>query len=271
MSRCRAVPPAGTPLRSARAAGRRRSRRCRALPTALVLAGLLGTAAPSTATAPAVTRPRVAVLGVEVRELADAAGLRVRRALEQAIGRMPALALVPCQTLDEFKLVFGCLDERAACMARGGRQIGADRLLWGSVAARGTQWLVRLRWFDVSAARTLGVVERLLDADPRHDSLVRDLSPTLRGLFGMRVGALVLHLPLAGVEVWVDGQRRAGDHALRLRLSDLTHGSHRVEVRKRGYLPWRREVQIGAGRTTELVVALPLDPALATPRPRAGD
>ncbi|MBK8481511.1 MAG: carboxypeptidase regulatory-like domain-containing protein [Proteobacteria bacterium] len=171
---------------------------------------------------------------------------------------MPGLRLLPCKTLEEFKLVFGCLDEQAACMARGGAELGADRLLWGLLQPRGEQWLLRLQWFEVASARSLNVVELALPAMADRETVARALTPALRRLLGLRLGTLILRLPLAEVEVWVDGQRRPLVAGRVFRATELPRGSHRVEVRKQGYLRWQREVQIAADLQTDLVVSLRL-------------
>lgn len=246
----------------------RRARRG-AWSTMAVLGCLLQAVRPPVASAaPAPVRAPVAVLGVEARDLAEPVGRRLKSAVEQALGRLPGLRLLASQTLEEFKLVFGCLDEQAACMARGGRQLGATRLLWGAVAPRGDQWRVRLVWFDVATAQTTSVVEVSMPSTAELETAVRALSPALRRLLGVRVGGLVLHLPVTETEVWVDGQRRVVGAGRVFSAAELPRGSHRVEVRKRGYLPWQREAQIGADQTTELVVSLPLAEVRAAP---AGD
>lgn len=241
--------------RRATRAGRSGARLLRA---ALLCAWVASPRAAAAAPAPAALR--VAVLGVETRELSEALGLPLefRRAVERALRRMPGLSLLPCKTLEEFKLVFGCLDEQAACMARGGLELGADRLLWGLLTPRGEQWLLRLQWFDVAAARGLSSVELSLPAMADRETIARALTPGLRRLLGLRLGTLVLRLPVSGVEVWVDGQRRPPVAGRLFRAAELPRGRHRVEVRKQGYLRWQREVQIAADLQTELVVALRL-------------
>ena len=50
----------------------------------------------------------------------------------------------------------------------------------------------------------------------------------------------------------------------------LPYGLHDVEVRKAGFLPWMRRVNLPSGRVTDLEVRLSLEPELVTERTRQG-
>jgi hypothetical protein len=75
-------------------------------------------------------------------------------------------------------------------------------------------------------------------------------------------GTLRLRTQPGDATVRVDGQewdRPSGDDPL---VIDLAAGTHRVEVRKDGFRPYTREVEIRPGDTTTLNVSLPEESSL---------
>lgn len=68
-------------------------------------------------------------------------------------------------------------------------------------------------------------------------------------------GILAIRVQPADATVLVDGETWQGSGGERLELQ-VTAGSHQVEVRKDGYLPFSTTVQTAAGQTTPLNVSL---------------
>lgn len=68
-------------------------------------------------------------------------------------------------------------------------------------------------------------------------------------------GVLTIRVQPADATVIVDGEQWQGSGADRLELQ-VTAGSHRIEVRKDGYLPFSTTIQTAAGQTTPINVSL---------------
>jgi hypothetical protein len=68
-------------------------------------------------------------------------------------------------------------------------------------------------------------------------------------------GTLAIRVQPADATVLVDGETWQGSGGERLELQ-VTAGSHQIEVRKDGYLPFSTTVQTAAGQTTPLNVSL---------------
>ena len=70
---------------------------------------------------------------------------------------------------------------------------------------------------------------------------------------------------VAGAEVWIGtdklGETTAGSALVR---DNLPPGSYRIKAQKQGYRPWEREVQVTAGKRTDVVIELTPLPELGT-------
>lgn len=70
-------------------------------------------------------------------------------------------------------------------------------------------------------------------------------------------GSLVIRVLPAGAEVLVDGERWQGPEGSERLVIQVSEGSHRIEVRKEGYVPFSTTVQVRRGETSPLNVSLP--------------
>ncbi len=75
--------------------------------------------------------------------------------------------------------------------------------------------------------------------------------------FGQGFGALVVRVQPSGAEVLVDGERWQGPEGSERLVIQVSEGSHRVEVRKEGFMPFTTTVQVRRGETAPLNVSLP--------------
>ena len=128
------------------------SRTCRALLLALLLAAGLGRAARADD-----SPTNFGVLNLESLsvppELANALSDALRRQLGQLSG-----AAISAQDMVEVKLVFHCVDEKPACLARAGKQLGVGWLVYGKLRpqpADGSTILVELHQLHVGK----GIIE----------------------------------------------------------------------------------------------------------------
>lgn len=83
------------------------------------------------------------------------------------------------------------------------------------------------------------------------------LAPTTSGL-----GQIWVRSPLPAAEVWLDG-RQVGSTPLSSSLP-VAAGTHRVELRRDGYFPAEREVQVQAGAIAEVALRPTPDEAAST-------
>jgi hypothetical protein len=86
----------------------------------------------------------------------------------------------------------------------------------------------------------------------------------------------------SGVPVWIDGKPfpNADQQVSTWAHGDLPTGTHKIELTKPGYRPWRRTVEIKAGRPNRFLARLQKDdpaeifaqlkPAVAGPEPSSG-
>ncbi|MGE5358274.1 MAG: PEGA domain-containing protein [Bacteroidales bacterium] len=70
-------------------------------------------------------------------------------------------------------------------------------------------------------------------------------------------GSLVLRVQPAGAEVLIDGERWEGPEGDDRLVVQVSEGSHRVEIRKEGFVTFTKDITVRAGETTPLNVSLP--------------
>lgn len=70
-------------------------------------------------------------------------------------------------------------------------------------------------------------------------------------------GGLAIRVQPAGAEVLIDGERWQGPDAAAPLMVQVAEGTHRIEVRKDGYVAFSTEVSVRQGETRALNVSLP--------------
>jgi hypothetical protein len=71
-------------------------------------------------------------------------------------------------------------------------------------------------------------------------------------------GSLVIRVQPSGSEVLVDGERWQGPEGSERLVIQLPAGSHRIEVRREGSVPFTTTIQVRSGETVPLNVSLPI-------------
>lgn len=200
---------------------------------------------------------RAAVLGVEAVDAPTDLASRISDALKARVTSAPGFKLVPGRSLEEIKLVFGCLDETPGCMARVGRTLQASKILWGSVRRVRSGYTVTVKMLDVATTS----MERSLSADVEPLELSAAningaIERLTRSFLPSRRGGLQVSVNVEGAAVLVDGRAAGTVGAGGLGVPDLALGTHDVQVKKEGYQTWRREVSVEGGQTTAVLVEL---------------
>lgn len=232
----------------------------------LVVAPIVGRAAPVS----------VGLLGIDGASVEPGMGQALTEALRRHLPTLPNMRVeMKHQDLSEVKLVFGCTDERPACMAKVGRSLGVDRLIFGTIrkAQPGTLYTVSLKQLNV----TDSTVEKYITEAVAPDVLVAD-NPQLNELVSRWLPALLTDTSRggfrivtqpAGANVQLDGFP-LGQTPLQFREVDA--GEHVLRIELPGFAPITRRIVVRGGQTDELTLnlAAPGDGTVA-PAPTEND
>jgi len=71
-------------------------------------------------------------------------------------------------------------------------------------------------------------------------------------------GSLIIRVQPAGSEVLINGERWQGPEGSERLVIQVPAGSHRVEIRKDGAVPFTTTIQVKSGETVPLNVSLPI-------------
>lgn len=221
------------------------------------------------ASASAMAKPAVVVLGIEVID--DGSGIdskttELAKILTDALRQRTQLANSPFELapnsekdLLEMKLLSGCADEGRACMANIGRELNADRLIYGKVERRDGGYQVSLKLLNVE---TRAMERSTSDVIPAGDNNPPAINNKWSRLLYNRLtgipeeGNLTVQANAGQGAVYIDGEMATGLKGGRAQISGLAEGEHTVAVEAKGYRRYEAEVTITAGETVGLDVDL---------------
>jgi hypothetical protein len=221
-------------------------------------------------TASAQAKPKVAVLGLEVSD--DGGGMdaqiaqfatELTTALRQrAKDRGSPFQLAPNSNKDllEMKLLSGCANEARGCMADIGKELKADRLIYGKIERRKDGYHVTLKLLDVSSKKMERSTSDLIAINESTDvdTWSRRLYNRLGGLPDQ--GTLVVKANVDRGTVYVNGESKGELSDGSAQILGLPEGKHEVRVESEGNSAFTTKVTIQAGQTADLTVNLaPLD------------
>jgi hypothetical protein len=95
-------------------------------------------------------------------------------------------------------------------------------------------------------------------APPRRPAPQRAPSQGAVAVDAQGFGSLVIRVQPAGSEVFVDGDRWQGPEGSERLVIQVPAGSHKIEVRKEGAVPFTTTIQLRSGETLPLNVSLPI-------------
>lgn len=229
-----------------------------------VLVALLVT---STAAA-AEAKPKIAILGLEVIDdgsMTASTTLRAKqvtdRIREQAQRRSGKYQLAPNSGKDllEMKLLSNCSDEAHSCMAEIGRELKADKLVYGKIERRGNGYFVTLKMLDTQGASIEKTSSRNIPFDERTaDQLSLHASVLYRRLTGEpELGQIVVRVKNADKgTVYLDGEVVTSLSAGTAVVRDVSAGSHSLAIDTAGHERYARQVSVAAGKSEQLDVSL---------------
>ena len=211
---------------------------------------------------PAAAQPKVAALGIQPAGTPAGLAQRCSAALGTHL-KEAGYKRVQGKSLVEIKLVFGCVNEGAACMAKVGKNLNADKLLWGTLSKKRDRFVLSLSMLDV-ASKKLRKARRTYS----QKAFSRDPEGTVRkaveGLLPAQIGTIKLSSSVSGAEVLLDGRPMGpiNDQGLDMQVSA---GAHTLQVRRDGYRAWVKRVTVRAGETLPLAATLELIDRGTTP------
>ncbi|HEX2568927.1 MAG TPA: PEGA domain-containing protein [Polyangia bacterium] len=200
----------------------------------------------------------VAILGLEsIRAPARDVAL-LNEALQRRLEASGRVA-VPGKDYVEMRLVYNCKDPSdGACMARAGRSLVADKLVYGTIRGdQGDDKLhLSLRLLNVgneTIERYLAD-EALTPADLGSDTVDNTARRILVALFGgEKLPILKVTSDPPGAEVAVDDQPQGKTP---LTINTLSAGAHTVTARRPGFLPSTKLVKLRLDQTDQIKLKL---------------
>ena len=205
--------------------------------------------------------PSVAVLGVEPLDVPEALAQQLTDALRQRAAATAGVRAVQGKDLIEIKMVFNCDGETPECLAKAGKSLGADKLLYGTLrkapgARAATSVVLGLKLLDVKTA----IIEKFINETVnKRDLAAGSVTGSAARWFAQLVEidtkpTLTVTSEPPNAAVAIDGQP-AGRTPVTLR--ELSAGTHTVGVSMSGHLTQTRSVELRPGGSHEVVVTLP--------------
>lgn len=214
--------------------------------------------------ASAQSKPSVAVLGLEVID--DGTGIDpqttdLAKHLTQSLREHSRLDKSPYRLapnsdkeLLELKLLSGCANEAKECMARIGRDLGADWLIYGKIERRDTGYQVTIKLLNVESMNMARVTTEVISfADntaPKISERGRFLFHRLTGI--PEQGNLTIEANVDQGRVFVDGQLATTLRGGKARIDGLAEGKHPVAIETAGHGRYETMVDIKAGETAKV-------------------
>ncbi len=233
----------------------------------------------STATI-AQAKPSVAVLGLEVVD--DGGGLDAKTAKlatdltnslrkRASVGAGP-FRLAPNSKKDllEMKLLNSCANEARSCMAAIGKELKADRLIYGKIERRKNGYQVTLKLLDVTTKKMERSTTELIQLDDTDKAAVNKWSRRLYNrLTGVPdQGSLKVKTNAQAGTVFINGDVKGTLAGGTVQISGLPEGNHEIRIEAEGYEPFSGEVTISGGSAEEIDVTLTPKGSIGPEKPK---
>jgi hypothetical protein len=212
----------------------------------------------------------IAVLGIEATDGApESVAALVTDALRQRATSERGMRLVPGRDLVDIKLIFSCPDEAPTCMADAARNLGASRMIFGSVKrAPGDSYVMTLKMLDVGRRQVVAwVAEPLSRAQASPGAVRGPVEKWFATLTGQSAtGTVRVRGDVPGTAVALDGAPVGVLGSRDLVLSNVAAGRREILASKPGYAPVRKEFTVVAGSSVDVALEL-ASGAMAEPTP----
>jgi hypothetical protein len=202
----------------------------------------------------------IAVLGIEATDGApESVAALVTDALRQRATSERGMRLVPGRDLVDIKLIFSCPDEAPTCMADAARNLGAGRMIFGSVKrAPGDSYVMTLKMLDVGRRQVVAwVAEPLSRAQASPGAVRGPVEKWFATLTGQSAtGTVRVRGDVPGTAVALDGAPVGVLGTRELVLSNVPAGRREILASKAGYAPVRKEFTVTAGSSVDVNLEL---------------
>ncbi|MCG8422750.1 MAG: PEGA domain-containing protein [Proteobacteria bacterium] len=218
--------------------------------------------------ATAQSKKKIAVLGLEVIDAGggiDAKTTQLANQITDALRRRPELQLGPYalaphskKDLLEMKLLSGCNNEAESCMARIGRDLKADVLMYGKIQRLTDGFQVTLTVLTVRSRQKKSTTAKLQASESRTNSRVTEWTRKLYNrITGVpERGILVVKANVDRGKVYVDGKIKGNLSKKTVRIKGLRTGTRQVSIEAPGHQTFNDEVRIRAGKSVSLNASL---------------
>jgi hypothetical protein len=202
----------------------------------------------------------IALLGTQGKTTEEVTlGNGLTSTLRAQLARLRTYSLTRGRSLAEIKLVFGCADLEPACMARAGKTLRADLVLWGDLSPRdegGYRWTVTL--LDVAQVKVKRTVAIKLGANTDRTKAIELLIATL---FPPNPGTIAITSAAVGAEIFLGGKPvgRVAEGGTTLR--GIKPGIYTLDLKLAGHLDWSKTLTVKAGETLEVAISMTAVPA----------
>ncbi len=212
-------------------------------------------------------KPKIAILGLEVidnggvdkkttqsaRDFAD----RLRTEASRTSSKY-SLAPNSAQDLLELKLLSGCSDEGRTCMSDIGKELGADRLLYGKLERRKRGFQISLKLLNTKTRQMEKTTTELVPTSELQGKGMAKWAAVLYGrLTGIKeAGSLVVNVNIDQATVSIDGVVKTTLVDGQAKITGLKEGVHVVTIEADGYDSYQAQVVIDSGETADLSIGL---------------
>lgn len=212
-------------------------------------------------------KPKIAVLGLEVidngsvdRKATDAAQALADELRGEASRSDGKYSLAPNSAKDllELKLLSDCSDEGRTCMAAIGKDLGADRLLYGKIESHKKGYQVSLKLLNTNTKEMEKTTSELIPAEDLHSGKINKWAGSLYArLIGVpESGTLAIDANIDKATIYIDGDVATTLRGGSAKVLGLSEGTHTVTIEAQGYKRYEAEVAITAGLTEDLSISL---------------
>lgn len=246
-------------------------------PGFMVLGSVMALAGLATAQTekPAKRKPSIVVLGLSVAEEAsaidaDTVGVvqDMTRALRHEVRKSAGpyrLAPNSNKTLGEMAVFAGCSEESLDCMARIGKEMGGDLVLYGGLRRVRGEYRVTVTLLDVRSRSWQPAVGRLSIARAKSSKSLsawsRDLYARVTTMSNRGDGEVVITCNASAGVVLVDGARRGSLVRGTARITGLDKGPRAIVIDAPGFRRHTGAVTIASGAAARLYVTLKSNPS----------
>lgn len=233
-------------------------------------------------TASVSAKPKIAVLGLEVinnggvdKTTTQAAQDFAQKLRNQASKSTSKYSLAPnsAQDLLELKLLSGCSDEGRTCMSDIGKELGADRLLYGKLERRKRGYQISLKLLNTKTRQMEKTITELIPSSDLESASMTKWAGVLYGrLIGLKEsGSLVVNANVDQATVSVDGVVKTTLVDGQAKINGLKEGVHSITIEADGYDTYQAQVVIDAGESEDLSVGLAESKIYQKPIKRKGN